>query len=308
MAESLSFPHDSAEPKSRFHPRHIRAKIERPQSCALEAVSQPSVGIVDIEYSQAFSNVRSLLSVFAEMGKPITMYDTVLDFGCGEGRMVYAFRKLGYRAFGTDIAPSSGDAERLMRGERLCRPREQPLRSIRTEDHKMPFDNESFDFVVSWDVMEHVQHHTEALSEIHRVLKRGGRSLHFFPSRYRILEPHIGVPLGTVLQGYSYLYLWALLGLGDKSRPARTAREVARKNYEFLKEETKYLSKRSLMKLADGSFRDIEFVERHFWKHSGGKGQFVYKILSRLGLVELMPFAASLLSPFGYRALFFVKP
>ncbi len=62
------------------------------------------------------------------------------------------------------------------------------------------------------------------------------------------------------------------------------------------------------MKLADGAFRDIEFVEKHFWKHSGGKGQFVYKILSRLGLVKLVPFAASLLSPFGYRALFFVKP
>ena len=281
---------------------------KRPQRRVLEAVSQPSVGIVDIEYSQAFRNVRSLLSVFTEMGKPVNMDDAVLDFGCGDGRMVYAFRKLGYRAFGTDIAPPSRDAERHIRAERLCKPREHPLTLIHAEDYKIPFDNESFDFVVSWDVMEHVQHHAEALSEINRVLKRGGRSLHFFPSRYCILEPHIGVPFGTVLQGYSYLYLWALLGLGDKSQPARTAREVARKNYEFLRTETKYLSKRRLVRLAESSFRDIEFVEKHFWKHSGGKGQFVYKILSRLGLAKLVPFAASLLSPFGYRALFFVKP
>jgi hypothetical protein len=89
--------------------------------------------------------------------------------------------------------------------------------------------------------------------------------------------------------------------------PARPAREVAEKT-EFLRTETNYLSKRRLVKLADGAFRDIEFVEKHFWKHSGGKGQFVYKIFSRLGLVKLVPFAASLLSPFGYRALFFVKP
>jgi ubiquinone/menaquinone biosynthesis C-methylase UbiE len=308
MAELLSFPHDSAGPKVRFHPGHIRGNIGRPQRRTLEAVSQPSVSIVDIEYSQAFRNVRSLLSIFTEMGKPVKMDDAVLDFGCGEGRMVYALRKLGYRAFGTDIAPPSGEADRLIRAERLCRPREQPLTLIHAEDYKIPFDNESFDFVVSWDVMEHVQHHAEALSEINRVLKRGGRSLHVFPSRYCILEPHIGVPLGTVLQGYSYLYLWALLGLGDKSQPPRTAREVARKNYEFLRTETNYLSKRRLVKLADGAFRDIEFVEKHFWKHSGGKGQFVYKILSRLGLVKLVPFAASLLSPFGYRALFFIKP
>ena len=308
MSESLSFPHDSVGPKSRFHPQHVRGTTERPQRRVLEAVSQPSVGIVDIEYSQAFRNVRSLLSVFTEMGRPVNMDDAVLDFGCGDGRMVYAFRKLGYRAFGTDIAPPSRDAERHIRAERLCKPREHPLTLIHAEDYKIPFDNDSFDFVVSWDVMEHVQHHAEALSEINRVLKRGGRSLHFFPSRYCILEPHIGVPLGTVLQGYSYLYLWALLGLGDKSQPARTAREVARKNYEFLRTETKYLSKRRLVKLAEGAFGDIEFVEKHFWKHSGGKGQFVYKILSRLGLAKLVPFAASLLSPFGYRALFFVKP
>ncbi len=307
MEESLNFPHDSAGPKSRFEQGPLRGMIERPQRGTVEAMSQQSLDIVDIEYGQAFRNVRSLLSVFAEMGKPVKMEDAVLDFGCGEGRMVYAFLKLGYRAFGTDIELPSGEAERLIRAEGLCRPADQPLTLIQAEDYRIPFDNEHFDFVVSWDVMEHVQHHAEALSEINRVLKRGGRSLHFFPSRYCILEPHIGVPLGTVLQGYSYLYLWALLGLRDKSQPARTAREVARKNCEFLRTETKYLSKRRLVKLADGSFRDIEFVEKQFWKHSGGKGQFIYKILSRLGLVKLVPFAASLLSPFGYRALFFVK-
>ena len=308
MAESLSFPHDSAGPKRRFHPGHDRGTIEPPQRRTLEAVSQPSVGIVDIEYGQAFRNVRSLLSVFTEMGKPVKMDDAVLDFGCGEGRMVYAFRKLGYRAFGTDIAPPSGEAERLIRAEGLCRPGEQPLTLIQAEDYKIPFDNEHFDFVVSWDVMEHVQHHAQALSEINRVLKPGGRSLHFFPSRYCILEPHIGVPLGTLFQAYGYLYFWALLGLRDKSQQADTAREVARKNHEFLSTETKYLSKRHLVKLADGSFRDIEFVEKHFWKHNGGKGQFICKTLARLGLVKLVPFVAFVLSPFGYRALFFVKP
>src|SRR5512147_992689 len=159
MAETLSFQHDSLEPKNRFHRGNVRGNIRRSQRRALEAVPQPSAGIVDMEYGQAFRNVRSLLSVFTEMGRPVKLDDTVLDFGCGEGRMVYAFRKLGYRAFGTDIAPPSGDAERLMRAERLCRPRAQPLRPIRTEDYKMPFDNESFDFVVSWDVMEHVQDH-----------------------------------------------------------------------------------------------------------------------------------------------------
>ncbi len=282
--------------------------MNHPQGSAVDAGAPQPFGTLDIEYGQAFRNVRSLLSVFTEMGKPVTMEDAVLDFGCGEGKMVYAFRKLGYRAFGADVAAPSREVESLIEAEGLSEPGEQPLKVIQAENYEIPFNNEYFDFVVSWDVMEHVQHHVGALSEINRVLKRGGRSLHFFPSRYCFLEPHISVPLGTVLQGYGYLYLWALLGLMGKSQQASTAREVARKNYEFLRTETNYLSKKQLVKLADGTFRDIEFVERHFWKHSGGKGQFIYKTLSTFGLAKLVQFAASLLSPFGYRALFFVKP
>jgi len=242
------------------------------------------------------------------MGKPVKMGDTVLDFGCGEGRMVYAFRKLGYRAFGTDLAAPSKTVERLIAAEGLRKSAEQPLTTIQAGVYKLPFKDEYFDFVVSWDVMEHVQNHAQALSEIDRVLKRGGRSLHFFPSRYSVLEPHIGVPLGTVIHAYSYLYFWALLGLRTKSQQGLTARQVAKKNQEFLRTETNYLSKKHLVKLADRSFGKIEFVEKHFWKHNGGRGELIYNTLSKLGLMKLAPLAASLLSPFGYRGLYFVKP
>ena len=306
--ETLNIPQNSALPDCMFHSGAMHGIMNRPQGSAVDALTRQRIGTLDVEYGQAFRNVRSLLSVFTEMGKPVKMDDAVLDFGCGDGKMVYAFRKLGYRAFGADIAAPSGEVECLIEAEGLRQPGEQPLRVIQAENYEIPFNNEHFDFVVSWDVMEHVQDHAQALSEINRVLKRGGRSLHFFPSRYSILEPHIGVPLGTVFQAYSYLYVWALLGLRDKSQQASTAREVARKNYEFLRTETNYLSRKHLVKLADGSFMDIEFVERHFWKHNGGKGQFIYKTLSKLGLTKLVQFAASLLSPFGYRGLFLVKP
>jgi ubiquinone/menaquinone biosynthesis C-methylase UbiE len=306
--EPSNFPQDSFVPNHRFHSESLCGIMNHAQASTVQAVPFQSALAVDTEYGQAFRNVRSLLSVFAEMGKPVKGDDTILDFGCGEGKMVYAFRRLGYKAFGTDIAPSSGEAENLIETEGLRMTDEQPITLIQAADYKIPFDNEYFDFLVSWEVMEHVQHHAEAFSEINRVLKRGGRSLHFFPSRYSFLEPHIGVPFGTIIQAYAYLYLWAVLGLRDKSQAGYTACEIARKNHEFLKTETKYLSKRALAKLAGSSFREIEFVEKHFWKHNGGKGLFIYRTLSRLGLVKVVPLVASLLSPFGYRALFFVKP
>lgn len=46
----------------------------------------------------------------------------------------------------------------------------------------IPFDDETFDVVFSSHVLEHVPHIDELLSEIFRVLKPGGVSLHVLPS------------------------------------------------------------------------------------------------------------------------------
>jgi SAM-dependent methyltransferase len=264
--------------------------------------------IWNVECCQAFTNVDTLLSVFEDLGRPIGKDDSILDFGCGEGRMVYAFRKLGYNAFGADIVPPSPEVEERLRQDGLSSGEEKLLRTSPVRPHRLPFDDDHFGFVVSWDVMEHVQDHQQALSEISRVLKPYGRSLHFFPARYRFLEPHVHVPLGTLFRGHAYLYFWALMGVRTRSQKYLTAKEIARKNYEFLRTETKYLSKKCLKEIAHSYFGNVDFVERHFWKHNGGKSGLIYKALSNLGLQRAIPVAANMLSPFGYRAVFFFKP
>jgi len=262
---------------------------------------------IDTEYYQAFVNLRLLLKVFEEMGCPFSPDDAVLDFGCGEGKMVYALRKLGYHAFGTDIVRPEVSVKRRIRRECLCRGGERPFAIIDKHRYRIPFDDNFFDFVFSWEVMEHVQNHAQALCEIRRVLKPGGKSLHYFPARYRILEPHIGVPFAALIQGYGYLYLWALAGLRDSSQQGMPAREVARKNYEYLHSETRYLTKKQLLQVAGGCFERVEFVERHVWKHNTGTSGAIYRLLSKLGLAGFVPMAARLLSPFGRRAVFCVK-
>ena len=54
---------------------------------------------------------------------------------------------------------------------------ESPLADIKMDIHKMPFDNNSFDFVLCNHVLEHVENDIKALSEIKRVLKKGGRAI-----------------------------------------------------------------------------------------------------------------------------------
>lgn len=51
---------------------------------------------------------------------------------------------------------------------------ESPWADVRMDIHEMPFDDGHFDVVICNHVLEHVEHDLLALSEIHRVLKKGG--------------------------------------------------------------------------------------------------------------------------------------
>ena len=49
-----------------------------------------------------------------------------------------------------------------------------PLADIKMDIHKMPFENNSFDFILCNHVLEHVENDIIALKEIKRVMKKGG--------------------------------------------------------------------------------------------------------------------------------------
>ncbi len=55
---------------------------------------------------------------------------------------------------------------------------------------RLPFPANSFDTVLSHEVLEHVQDDAAALAEIARVLKPGGRAIIFLPNRLYFFETH----------------------------------------------------------------------------------------------------------------------
>lgn len=57
-----------------------------------------------------------------------------------------------------------------------------------------PFPSGFFDLAVSNQVVEHVENLELFFGETRRVLRPGGRSIHFYPSRAVLVEPHCGVP------------------------------------------------------------------------------------------------------------------
>jgi len=65
-------------------------------------------------------------------------------------------------------------------------------------DSRLPFDNDSFDIVISNHVIEHVgddQAQALHLSEFYRVLRKGGLGYLAVPNRWMLVEPHYRLPL-----------------------------------------------------------------------------------------------------------------
>ncbi|MBZ0111005.1 MAG: class I SAM-dependent methyltransferase [Thermoanaerobaculia bacterium] len=86
----------------------------------------------------------------------------VLDIGCGRGDLVGSFSALGFDAHGTEIAPPPDG--------------EFPGTLHAVGDlAEAGFDEESFDLVVLWHVLEHLADPRGTIEEIHRILAPEGR-------------------------------------------------------------------------------------------------------------------------------------
>ncbi len=68
----------------------------------------------------------------------------------------------------------------------------------------LPYKNDQFDAIITFDVFEHVQNLEATMEECYRVLKKGGKLLVIFPTYYQPKEHHLG--LVTRLPGLQYLF------------------------------------------------------------------------------------------------------
>jgi SAM-dependent methyltransferase len=226
-------------------------------------------------------------NILRELGHALEPGARVLDFGSGAGNMVEEYCAAGYDAFGCDLRVGS-ESERLRR--------------IDAEAHLLPFADNTFDFVFSDQVLEHVQDHRLAFAEIARVMKPGGTGLHIFPARLKPTETHVFVPLAGVIQNRWWLTLWASLGIRNSFQQGKSVSEVVALNSEYLHQRTNYLTRAQLVKAASAHFETLVFAEEHMIKHSYGSARRIYP------LVRLFPVIASLYSTFYSRVIFLQKP
>ncbi len=170
----------------------------------------------------------------------------VLDFGCGAGAMVESLNGRGFDAWGCDIV--------------MNEPTDR-LRLISADPYRVPFDDESFDVVLSDQVFEHVQDPDVAWAELRRVLRPGGVGLHVFPPRWRLREAHTYVPFGGAIESPRWFAAWARAGVRNEFQGDMAPAEVARANVEFTRAMTNYPTKSALRDHALAHFEEARFVE-----------------------------------------------
>ena len=207
--------------------------------------------------------VRAHKHILDELGFDLNSHSKILDFGCGAGKEVYQFRKMGYKTYGCDIDNFFEETQNRCKEEGLINPGETIFGTIDMANYRIPFADSSFDYVFSNQVFEHVQNYPEALSEIYRVLKPGGCSLHFFPSRYRPIEAHVFVPFAGVFRSYAYLLFWSFWGIRNSFQKGFGFKKVAGVNHEYLTTRTTYFTKKQIYEKVFSQFKNAAFVEKY---------------------------------------------
>jgi ubiquinone/menaquinone biosynthesis C-methylase UbiE len=97
--------------------------------------------------------------------------DSVLDIGCGDGALLFAFREQGASTcIGVDL-------DRRMIGSAAAEAarRDAAVRFLLADAERLPFRVDSFDLVTMITVLAFVARPQAALREVARVLKPGGR-------------------------------------------------------------------------------------------------------------------------------------
>ncbi|MGC9052568.1 MAG: class I SAM-dependent methyltransferase [Candidatus Hydrogenedens sp.] len=91
--------------------------------------------------------------------------DSILEIGCGGGRLSCELQQLGYKVISTDFEPSAVFYTKKSGITHAF---------VSNSGEGIPIKNETIDLIVMTDVLEHIKDHSLTIQECHRVLKKEG--------------------------------------------------------------------------------------------------------------------------------------
>ena len=135
-------------------------------------------------------NSNSLFRYFEKISPEEYFQKSVLDLGCFTGgRLCYWKEKYNFGITkGIDINPIFIEAGKLFAIQKNV-----DIDFQLGYGENLPFESNSFDFIISYHVFEHVSNIEDVMSECLRTLKQNGRLLVIFPQFNNPLESHLGL-------------------------------------------------------------------------------------------------------------------
>lgn len=231
-------------------------------------------------------NIRGHLRFAAAQVGELPRGAKILDFGCGIGSSVQALVQLGYDAFGVDVSAFwEGDFVHYWHAaERPPAELRARLSKIDTENYRLPFEDNTFDFCFSDQVFEHVFNYGVVFKELSRVLKPGAISAHRFPGPNSPIEGHVGIPIIPLCRYRWYLAFWAILGKRSVRQKGLGWKDTLWSNVDMMK-QCSYPTKGALTRIAQDIGVRIEFMAEEGIRYTSvGRASKFARCARRFGL------------------------
>jgi len=121
--------------------------------------------------------IRPLNLHYLVLNKWLRTWGIVLDVGCGAAYYISLLSKRGFPVIGIDISKEA---------IKIAKNNVKKGDFILCDGHFLPFKSEVFDYIISFDVMEHVRRPIKVLREIKTVIKSGGNIILQYETSDRI--------------------------------------------------------------------------------------------------------------------------
>jgi SAM-dependent methyltransferase len=182
-----------------FHPEE-RFSVVKCVTCALAYLNpRPDAkelpGYYPVEYMNGLRDYTHNQQGIVKVGQDIWLRrrtprfvpgGRALDIGCNGGGYLLALRRMGWDVHGIEMDPAVAEYARAQFG--------LDVRTGSAEAALPEIPDGHFDVVTMWHVLEHLADPSRVLSEIHRILKPGGRLM--------LEVPNFGSVARSVLRTY----------------------------------------------------------------------------------------------------------
>lgn len=131
------------------------------------AIVKFTVGIIGLPHFGARIRANYLDALLDSLQKK----NKILDAGCGIGLNTFLASRKGLEVIGVD-----NDRKKILSAQKMLSKTNYKKTSFVYGDiTRLKYKNRTFDAVICFEVLEHVKNDKKALSEISRVMKRGGK-------------------------------------------------------------------------------------------------------------------------------------